>query len=369
MRPKSLMLLILALGCGLVAAVGINQVMANRGGQRSGPSGETTPIFVALTDIGLGDPLTPEMLKLEEWPKGKAPPGALARLEDIEGRRTRSRFFPGEPIIEAKLFAKGDDGAGATDLIPKGMRVVAVRVDSVSGSGLILPGDRVDVLVHFKASHGQTGRTATKTFLQNVRVFAVNDVYDRADNGETAITAKTISLLVSPQQAELVTLANEMGKLRLVMRSPNDEEHEETLGVTPDELFEGSGMAANKPGDDKSSSPTDAAMDLLSILNQNPTPLPANETAPPPPDSFTMVLIEGNGVREVEFVEGDRVGQTKKSYSDQPADDPATTTPPPAPNPALDLLGPAGGQDPLAAPPTLDAPPMDDEPLSDGPSE
>ena len=76
MRPKSLILLVLALGCGLVAAIGINQVLANRPVAQVTDSGETVPIFVALTDIGLGDPLTPQVLKLEEWPKMKVPPGA-----------------------------------------------------------------------------------------------------------------------------------------------------------------------------------------------------------------------------------------------------------------------------------------------------
>ncbi len=178
MRPKSLILLILALGCGLVAAIGINQVMANRSTQNSGASGETTPIFVAVSDIGMGDPLTPQVLKLEEWPKGKVPPGAMDRLEDIEGRRTKTRFYTGEPIIEAKLFGKGNEGGAATDLIPKGFRVVAVKVDVNSGSGLILPGDRVDVLVHLQEQPGRhIDGTGTRTFLQNVKVFAVNDIF------------------------------------------------------------------------------------------------------------------------------------------------------------------------------------------------
>ena len=138
------------------------------------------------------------------------------------GPSRRTKFYGGEPIIEAKLFAKGDQASGATDLIPKGYRVVSVKVDDVSGSGLILPGDRVDALVHLTDNSGayatEGNRSSTHTFLHNVKVFAVNNVYSREANGTEAITAKTISLLVTPQQAELVTLANEMGKIRLVMR-------------------------------------------------------------------------------------------------------------------------------------------------------
>lgn len=309
MRPKSLILLVLALGCGLVAAIGINQVLANRPTAPVADAGEVVPIFVALTDIGLGDPLAPQVLKLEEWPKMKVPSGAMLKLEDVEGRRARTKFYAGEPIIEAKLFAKGDQGSGATDLIPKGFRVVAVKVDDVSGSGLILPGDRVDALVHLHdpsaAAGTEANRSSTHTFLHNVKVFAVNNVYSREDNGTEAITAKTISLLVTPQQAELVTLANEMGKIRLVMRSADDDSQEETAGVTRNELFKTS--ESPQPAKDSLSSSA-----IPSFLKPAEPPAKVEPAAPlpdvTPPNAWKMVLIEGNAVREVEFEDGTRIG-------------------------------------------------------------
>src|ERR1700743_2337830 len=106
MRPKSIILLTLALGCGLIASIGINQVMAHRREAPAPVLGETTPVFVAIAEIGVGDPLTPQALKVEPWPKEKVPAGALGSLEDVEGRRSRSKFYPGEPILEAKLLPK-----------------------------------------------------------------------------------------------------------------------------------------------------------------------------------------------------------------------------------------------------------------------
>ena len=91
MRPKSLAVLMLALGCGLVASIGIHQVMAKRNAEPSGAIGDTQSIFVAMADIGLGDLLTSQVLKLEQWPKDKIPPGAVARIEDVEGRRARTK--------------------------------------------------------------------------------------------------------------------------------------------------------------------------------------------------------------------------------------------------------------------------------------
>ncbi len=119
------------------------------------------------------------MVKQEPWPKDRVPPGALSNIEDVEGRRIRQRVFAGEPILENKLLSKGASAQGASAVIPIGYRVVSVQVDSVSGSGLILPGDRVDVLVYLVSnSQNAITETSTRTVLQDVKVFAVNDVVE-----------------------------------------------------------------------------------------------------------------------------------------------------------------------------------------------
>ena len=243
----------LALGCGLVAAIGITQVIAKRDKEPAGPPGQTHPVFVAMTDVGMGDMLTSQDLKLEQWPKDKVPSGTVSRLEDIEGRRTRTKLYAGEPILDKKLLGKGASGQGATALIPKGYRVVPVKVDLVSGgSSLILPGDRVDVMVHlFKDRRRDIQETVTKSILQDIKVFAVNDVLGLDDSSETgqSITAKTISLLVTPKQAAKVTLACQLGKIQLVMRSPEDDEQVPDVQATPSELF---GKAGKSQRDNES---------------------------------------------------------------------------------------------------------------------
>ncbi len=106
MRAKSMALLMLALGCGLVASIGITQVMAKRNAEPASTA-ETQPIFIAASDIPLGDRLSAEVLKLEAWPKDKVPLGAVSKIEDIDGCRTRAKLYAGEPILEKKLFGKG----------------------------------------------------------------------------------------------------------------------------------------------------------------------------------------------------------------------------------------------------------------------
>ena len=146
MRSRSMVLLALALGCGLVASIGISQVMDRRNAGEA-PVAEMEPILVASADIHYNDLLTPESVRFEEWPKGKVPPGALTKLDELQGRRSATKLFAGEPILPGKLM--GSDGVGAARKIPKGYRVISVQVDAVTGaSSLILPDDRVDVLLY-----------------------------------------------------------------------------------------------------------------------------------------------------------------------------------------------------------------------------
>lgn len=346
MRPKSIILLTLALGCGLIASIGINQVMANRRTAPAQAAGETTPVFVAATEIGIGDPLTPQVLKLEPWPKEKVPAGALGNLEDVEGRRSRSKFYTGEPILEAKLLPKGENGASAIDMIPKGMRVVPIRVDAVSGaSGMILPGDRVDLLVHLRedASHG-LARAITRTFLQNVKIFAVDDLYDRPGTENKALAAKTISVLVTPEQAELVALASQLGSVQLVMRSAADDVAENPGGADLQKLL--LGRSEMDDGGDPHS--------FMTAFRAAPPPVPAPAPAPEPApveaaepdnDRFTMLILDGSTPREVEFKRGKPVNNSAAAPPSLPQ-----TAPPPAAVPASDTADGGNTENPANPP-------------------
>lgn len=306
MRAKSMALLMLALGCGLVASIGITQVMAKRNTGAAGPVGETVPIFVAIKDVNLGDALTAEMIKQEPWPKDKVPPGAVLNFADLEGRRIRQKLFAGEPILENKLLAKGASSQGASAVIPVGYRVVSVKVDNVSGSGLILPGDRVDVLVYLVGNTNRdVAETSTRTVLQDVRVFAVNDVvdYESKDPKDKSINAKTISLLVTPAQAAKVTLACEMGKIRLVMRGPEDTARTEDVSAKPEELLGQSSFADRKKEEAAQKKPADKQPGIFDLLNQmknktatkqQPVPVETKTT-----DTWTMRILHPDSINDV----------------------------------------------------------------------
>ncbi len=138
MRPKSFVLLGLALGCGLIASIGISQVMEKNRGDTAAI--ETEPIYTAKSNINVGDPITAEHVRLEEWPRDSIPAGAIRDLADLEDRRPRSTVFAGEVILDAKLTNPGELGDDALSGIPPGYRAVPISVKADTGAaGLLRP--------------------------------------------------------------------------------------------------------------------------------------------------------------------------------------------------------------------------------------
>jgi pilus assembly protein CpaB len=391
MRPKSIALLLLALGCGLVASIGITEVV-RRNSAHEGVAGETQPIFVAMADIGLGDQITSQMLKLEQWPKDKVPQGSLSKVEDVEGRRARTKIYAGEPLLENRLLGKGASAQGATALIPKGYRVVPVKVDLVSGgSALILPGDRVDVMVHLIRDPGRDiQETVTRTILQDIKVFAVDDVVDLEKEKENSkpIPAKTISLLVTPEQAAKLTLATHMGVINLVMRSPEDEEQVVNTQAKPSELFSTT-LKKNRPGetlmDPAEANPTPASntaekpKSFLDFLNAVKTKEKeaASGTATAAGEEFkprkvwTMRMLKPDGVEEIQLEAADDGPDSWKSTTvavkqggeKSPKNAPKAAAPSKAPPAKKPAKPPAKAP---VAPAAEEPPPMKAEPDNDG---
>jgi pilus assembly protein CpaB len=290
MRPKSFAILLLALGCGLVASLGIMH-MVRRGSAPEPLNGGG--VYVASTDVGMGEQLSEQVLRLESWPTGKIPTGAISRLEDVDGRRTRARLYPGEPILEDKLFAKGVNSHGAAAMITKGFRVVPVKVDAVTGgSSLILPGDTVDVMIHLVRDPGrEIPETVTRTILQDVKVFAVNDVLntEREKEGSKSIVAKTISLLVTPDQAAKVMLATQLGNVSLVLRSPEDDKMAVAAQAKPSDL-----LGAVAKNDREKDSPGETTKPEI-----KPEKKPKTTVVAKPHETWTIVSIRAGSVDDV----------------------------------------------------------------------
>ncbi len=345
MRAKSLILLLLALGCGLVASIGISQVI-DRNKQPAPAAVETAPILVALKPINSTERIKLDKVKLEQWPKDKIPKGALTKPEEVENQRAKITMFEGEPIVRAKLM--GEEDRRPTVEVPPGYRLVAAPADSVSAVGnLIQPGDRVDVLVYVKANFNNTiNQAGAMTILQDIKVFAVNDQWRSSeDKGSESIAAKTVSLLVTPEQAEKLTLAEQLGKLKLVLRSPDDNlKVESTDGTSPQDLFgqtEKFDRDAFEKARDAANGASKMGSGLLSMLSgakaeaKDPADHAAMVDLPPPPEQFLMEIMEGSALRKVRFVkqpgpggrwESEDTGASRSNGPSVPAAGPALPT-------------------------------------------
>ena len=306
MRGKSLFLLLLALGCGLVASIGITQVMARRGTDSQSLAPEMDKIVVAIKDLPMGDPINKEWVKLEDWPKDKVPPGAMPRLEDVEKRRPKTRVFSGSPVLENQLFGRGETDSSAGGTIPPGYRVVSIEVNSVSGAGgMLRPGDRVDLLLCVQNNPGkQIHEASTRIILQDVKVFAVNDRFRmEGEEGEKSIAVKTVSLLVTPEQAQRVTLATDLGSIRLALRSPEDQLQPKVAPSSPADLF-GVADGAKRDNEAKSTRSSagqgDKVDDFVKFLQgQKPQTTAAAAPREEPRSSFAMRIIAGAEVNDV----------------------------------------------------------------------
>lgn len=383
MRPKSLILIIIALGCGLVASIGISQVLEQQT-VPAAPQVEMENIFVALEDIDINEPITPEMIKLEPWPADKIPEGAIRELENIENRRPRSRLFTGEVILEGKLFGSEEDH-GASKLIPEGYRVQAIRVSAETAvSNLILPGDRVDVLVYLQVinqNNPSQKKQVTRTILTNCRVFAVNEQIHRETDAEgNSINAKTVSLLVKPKQAELLVLASRLGSLSLTLRPP-DESGSDEAGTTDDAtVAELLNLTEDTDPDDDVKPKAEPKMadqkpagggSFLDFLKNSqaaltsttgtPGAMPAPTAAQP---TWKMDVLSPDGVRRFEFGDDEELplevgpgSSSSAGYSSRPAmpSQPAMPTLPPGKLPPGTVGQPQPGS--LPAPPSGDAGP------------
>lgn len=295
MRRKSLVLIVIAAGCGLIASIGISQVLENQAKKGEGQV-ETVDIFVAKVPITVRDSITEELVSLEKWPKDKAPPDAITDWEVINGRSPMYPLFEGEPIVKKKL-RNPDEGVGVTERIRKGYRGLPVKVTYEMTSGLLQPGDMVDVLVVFRQGGG-VSRTVVKTILENVPIFAVNEKIIRETNVDgKVINARTVTLEVTPTQAEKVTLAMKMGDLSLSMRSPGDDESvDNNSGTGIPQLLGEAGEEVEPP---QPVAPPPEPDDFMKFASRGGMPnLPG--MGPVEPEK-TMVIIGPDGSRTYEI--------------------------------------------------------------------
>jgi pilus assembly protein CpaB len=234
---------------------------------------------VAARPLAVGMLVTKDDVKLVPWPAANQVPGSFTEIERVVNRGVIGSIAENEPLTEAKLAAVGS-GAGLPPTITEGMRAVSIRVNEIIGvAGFVIPGTRVDVLVTVEGGQeGQVRQEAqTRVILNNVQVLTAGTRYDqqRATKEGQAIRTNVVTLLLTPEDAETLTLAADKGRIMLTLRNPLDTAPTETQGARYSALL-------GKP----SPEPIKQQVGTRTVARAAPKPPP-----PPAPKIYTVETI------------------------------------------------------------------------------
>jgi pilus assembly protein CpaB len=222
MSLRAIATLVIAVVLGLAAVLILNTVVTHAPkpvASNAAPTAPPAPVVVAAKPIARGVMLTADLLKVEGFPAGSAPQGAFGTVAQVTGPGTKDTqrlairdLSPGEPVLATRVTKPGEK-INLSDIIEPGMQAVALRTNDIQGvAGFILPGDHVDV---FLARNG-----FVQVVVENLKVVGI----DQNDNDETSGSAvgKAITVEVTPQQAQTITLAQTLGTVSFSLRHVQD---------------------------------------------------------------------------------------------------------------------------------------------------
>ena len=226
----------------LLAAIVVFSAIKRRETEVQRAMANTVQIVVAASDIPLGTKIEPDAVKLVRWSRDSMPQGAFTDPQAVAGSFAKSEFLANEPIVANELFVGAKTSGVMPLLIPAGMRAMSVPVDEVSDiAGFVTPHSRVDVLVAV-AGTGPSEVSFSRIVLQNIEVLAVAQEIEHAKDEPQVV--KVVTLLVTPADAEKLTLASREGLLRLAMRNYSDSKIVATSGIGLTDLLHSGGGSA-----------------------------------------------------------------------------------------------------------------------------
>jgi len=284
MNKRISTILLLAFLVAAICSYLVYRIAGNQLHPAAQPS--TTKIITAARDLMIGALIKDADLTTGDW-VGPLPKGAVTVKDAVLGRGVLSQMYRGEPVLDNRLAPVGS-GGGLAATIRHGMRACAVRVDDVVGvGGFVLPGMHVDVLVNGSAP-GQAGAAGpkVKTLLQNIEVLSAGSDIQKDTEGKP-VQVQVVNLLVTPEQAELLSLASNQTKIQLVLRNPLDTDTPKTALIAMTGLFE-----------DKDNTPQPAKTVVKKPVA--PPPPPPQVVAVPVPASIYLVqVLKGSSSTEV----------------------------------------------------------------------
>jgi len=239
-------------------------------------------VVVADSNLAAGSRIAPADLRIAEYPVGDLPDGTFQGMADLVGRGVIVPIHKNELVLASKL-ASAKGGAGLPSLIPSGKRAVSVQVNEViSVAGFVAPGTHVDVLLTGRPSTGGAQDAMTTTVLENVEVLAAGQEMQQNPDGGKPRTVTAITLLVTPEEAQKLTLASSEGHIQLALRNPLDGDHQDPKTVKSAALY-----------------------------HIEPAPAMATATASRPRSSTRSTIVQTPAVYMIEMIKGDKRDSVK----------------------------------------------------------
>jgi pilus assembly protein CpaB len=280
MNKRLLSVLAFALVISVIASMILYRLIATK--LAASAKASTVQVAVASHDLEIGTLIKDGDLKIVDW-NGSEPKGALLQPTDIIGRGVVASIYDGEPILDSRLAPRGA-GAGMAATIPRGMRAVAVRVNDVVGvAGFVLPGMRVDILIAGNPPNAPNSLgTQSKTLLQNIEVLSAGQNIQKDSEGKP-VSVQVVNLLVTPEQAETLSLASNETRIQLILRNPLDTDTVKTPGTAISKLF-----AGNKTSPEPAAVP---ARSTSAKSKKRTVVVSKRDAAEPPPAVAAKVVI------------------------------------------------------------------------------
>jgi pilus assembly protein CpaB len=286
MRKGALFTLVLAIGLAGLSAFMARGWILNQtapAAPQEQVAAAVTTVVVARKAMRFGDPVTAAALDAVAWPAGAVPPGSFRTVEDIfkdgADRVVLKPIEAYEPVLATKISGSGEK-ATLSRLIEGSLRAVTIRVNDVVGvAGFVLPGDRVDVVV---TRRPEVGEPVADIVMQNIKVLGVDQDIDEEKNKPTV--AKAVTVEVTPEQAQKLALAQQVGQLTLALRNEGNAAEARATTVEVSDLT----MAARRPGPVVAgSAPRGAALPAVTVVRGLEATREEVAAEPPSPRAFS----------------------------------------------------------------------------------
>jgi pilus assembly protein CpaB len=238
--PRGAIFLAAAVVAGLVATFGIHRYVSIKTRVVEAP---TRQVFIATADISPGTALSAQAVKPVTWPQAVIPPNCASSMRELEGRVVKVPIPQGNPVLFSMLAPVGT-AAGLSGILDDGKRALTVKVDEVAGvAGFVHPGDHVDVLMDISMKSQGQQEHFSKTILHDITILTTGQIWEQKGDNKP-IVVNTVTLELTPEEAEVLNLASNNGKIRLALRNRNNRTVAQTAGVTTSLLI--NGAAAKK---------------------------------------------------------------------------------------------------------------------------